>query len=82
MCAVTLSKVNRGAVRPPQNMTVTMVISEVVVRNICRASVIVFCIAYKTEHEEGNDIDYDINNLPMQKPLLLVSPRTRACVGS
>ena len=29
-------------------MTVTMVMSEVVVRNICLASVIVFCIAYNS----------------------------------
>ena len=47
MC-FTFSRVRRGAVRPPQKMTVTMVMSEVVVRNIWRASVIVFCIAYNS----------------------------------
>ena len=47
MC-FTFSRVRRGAVRPPQKMTVTMVMSEVVVRNIWRASVIVFCIAYQS----------------------------------
>ena len=42
---LTLRRVRRGEVRPPQKMTVTMVMREVVVRNICLAVVIVFWIA-------------------------------------
>ena len=40
-----LRNVNSGAVNPPQKMTVIMVIREVVVKNICLASDMVFCMA-------------------------------------
>ena len=39
------SRERRGSVRPPQKITVMMLMREVVVRNICLASVIVFCMA-------------------------------------
>ena len=61
--------------------------SEVVVRNICLASVIVFCIAYSRKRVSISIFIVTallplLLYLPKQKPLLLVIPRTRACVGS
>ena len=42
---LTSKKVNIGMVRPPLNITVEMVTTQVVVKNSCRTSVTVFLIA-------------------------------------